>query len=268
MLAGFEEDGILRMKVVSRLAAACFILAIPVFLITTNVRLLASNVGFYRHGFREYNAAAATGISLPQLDRAGQDIVNYFEDDATALHILVTRNGQEVALFNTREINHMKDVKSLVDLVYRLNEISLVVIISYIAAVFLWAREKPIRALAYQALGGVGLGFAVVAGIGAFALTGFNAAWTRFHEIVFRNNLWELNPATDHLIQMFPEKFWEESTTIVAGLTFAEVTVIIALSLGYLIHTRQRDDESPAGGAARRERPASATPGAAPAADH
>ncbi|MGH2631985.1 MAG: TIGR01906 family membrane protein, partial [Tepidiformaceae bacterium] len=183
----------------------------------------------------------------PDLDRAGQDIVDYFENDSSELHILVTQDGQEVSLFNTRETDHMKDVKWLVQIVYRLNEISLAVIIAYVAGVFLWSREKSLRSLAYQALTGVGVGTLFVGIIGAFALTGFNSAWVKFHEIVFRNDLWQLNPATDHLIQMFPEPFWEESTVIVAALTAAEVIVIVALSLGYLIHTRERDSEAPAG---------------------
>lgn len=262
MLGLFIQDGIHSMKLVSRLATACFIIAIPVFLITTNVRLLASNVGFYKHGFREYNAAGVTGVSLPDLDRAGQDIVDYFENDSSELHVLVTQDGQEVSLFNTRETDHMVDVKWLVQIVYRLNDLSLAVIVTYIAGVFLWAREKSLRKLAYQALTGVGLGTLFVGIIGAFALTGFDAAWVKFHEIVFRNDLWQLNPATDHLIQMFPEPFWEESTVIVAALTAAEVILIVALSLGYLIHTRERDSEARADGARERREhvvPASGT---------
>jgi integral membrane protein (TIGR01906 family) len=87
-------------------------------------------------------------------------------------------------------------------------------------------------------LAGVGTGLAVVAVIGVFALTGFDAAWTRFHEIVFSNDLWRLDPATDHLIQMFPEGFWQEATFIVGGLTLAEVAVIVVTSLAYLVVSR------------------------------
>ena len=265
MLGLFIQDGTHSMKLVSRLAAACFILAIPVFLITSNVRLLTSNVGFYRHGFREYNAAGVTGVSLEDLDRAGQDIVDYFENDSSTLHVLVTEDGQEVSLFNTRETDHMKDVKWLVQVVYRLNDISLAVIIAYVAGVFLWSREKSLRTLAYQALAGVGVGALFVGVVGAFALTGFDAAWVKFHEIVFRNDLWQLNPATDHLIQMFPEGFWEESTVIVAALTIAEVVIIVALSLGYLVHTRRRDSEEPADTRGTRQGHAVPAPGARPA---
>lgn len=228
------------MSAVSRIAAACFILALPIFLITSNVRFLASDAGYYKHGFRKFDAQQRTGIPLPELDRAADEIVNYFEDDSSTLRIIVSQDGQESSLFNARETQHMHDVKWLMQAVFRANEVSLAVVLSYVAAVFLWSRERSLRTLAVQSLAGVGVGFAVVAGIGAFALTGFDAAWTRFHEIVFSNNLWQLDPATDHLIQMFPQPFWEEATFIVGALTVAEAILVVSVSTLYLVFARER----------------------------
>jgi integral membrane protein (TIGR01906 family) len=228
------------MVFVSRFATVCFIIAIPLFLITSNIRILATDAAYYRHGFRKYNAAEVTGVPLPDLDRAANEMVDYFEDDSTTLHIIVTADGQETSLFNAKETAHMEDVKSLMRAVFRINEISLAVIICYVTCVFIWARQKSLRRLAIEALAGVGVGFAAVLAVGAFAITGFDQTWTRFHEIAFRNDLWELNPATDHLIQMFPEKFWQEATYFVGGLTVAEALVIVIASTLYLLFARER----------------------------
>jgi integral membrane protein (TIGR01906 family) len=218
------------MGLLSRLATACFIVAIPLLLVTANVRFLAGDLRFYKHGFRSYDAAQSTGIALPELDRAAREIIDYFENDASTLRIIVSQDGQEVSLFNARETEHMKDVKTLMRAVYRVNEISLAYVLIYVTAVFLWSTEKPLESLARRALIGVGAGFAAVLFVGVFALTGFNSAWTRFHEIVFRNDLWKLNPDTDHLIQMFPEGFWREATYIVGGLTLIEATLIVVVA--------------------------------------
>jgi integral membrane protein (TIGR01906 family) len=227
------------MKILARLAAGCYIVALPILLITSNIRFLTSDVSFYRHGFREYDADAATGVAMPQLDSAAAQIVNYFHNSDDQLHVLVTINGNEQSLFNQRETEHMHDVKSLMRLVFHLNTLSLIIVIGYIALAVLWSRERTLRALAWQSLAGIGLGIVVVGVIGGFALTGFDAAWTRFHEIAFRNNLWQLDPATDHLIQMFPEPFWREATTIVGAMTIGEALLVVVAAAAYLVFARE-----------------------------
>ena len=243
------------MAILSRLASVAFIVAIPVFLVTANVRFFASETRFYERGFREYGAEEATGIRLSELDRAAGEMVSYFENDATDLRIIVTQDGQEVSLFNTREIDHMRDVKTLMRFVYRLSEVSIAYILSYVTAVYLWSRERPLRSLAREAMLGVGVGFLALIGVGVFAVTGFDAAWTKFHEIAFSNDLWQLDPSRDHLIQMFPEEFWQEATYLIGLITLAEAIMIVALSATYLVFSRDRV-KSREQRAESRERPA------------
>lgn len=250
----------------SRTATVFFVIALPLLLVTTNVRFLAGDLRYYKHGFRSYDSAQATGIALPELDRAGREIIDYFENDAATLRVIVNQDGQEVSLFNARETEHMKDVKALIRVVYRVNEVSLAYVLVYITGVFLWAGERSLRSLAGQAMIGVTVGFAAIVAVGVFALTGFNAAWSRFHEIVFRNDLWKLNPDTDHLIQMFPEGFWQEATYIVGALTLIEAVLIVVVSLAYLRFSRAESSARPPRGrristATARERPERPLPG-------
>lgn len=205
---------------------------------TANIRFIASEPRFYERGFRQYDAPEATGVALDDLDRAATEMVEYFHDDAADLRIIVTDDGQEVSLFSTREIDHMRDVKTLIRAVYRLNEISLAYILSYIAAVYLWSRERSLRWLAREAILGVAVGVAMLIAVGGFAVTGFDAAWTKFHEIAFTNDLWQLDPSRDHLIQMFPEPFWQEATYLVGIVTAVEAMLVIAVAASYLVFTR------------------------------
>jgi integral membrane protein (TIGR01906 family) len=233
------------MRFVSRFAAICFVVAVPVFLVTANVRFVASDVHFYEKGFRDYNAAQVTGVALPELDRSAQDIVNYFENDVSTLRIVVNQNGDETSLFNANETAHMKDVKRVMQVVFRINEVSLVIILAYISAVVLWARERSPRQLARLALWGIGVMVAFVGFISIFAVTGFDAAWARFHEIVFPGGNWQFNPDTDHLVQMFPDGFWQGTTYFVAMLTAAEALVVSALAAAYLILTSSAKPSGP-----------------------
>jgi len=243
---------------VSRLAAALFIVALPVFLVTTNVRFLAGEVRFYERGFRVHDADVATGLPLAELDRAAREIIDYFENDAEVLRIVVEENGEEVALFNQRETEHMRDVKGLMRAVFRANEASLAYVIAYVGGVFLWAGQGGLRRLSWLCLGGVAAGVAVVALVGLAALFGgFESTWDRFHEVVFTNDFWQLNPATDRLIQMFPEAFWAEATFIVGALTLGEALAIVIAAVACLVFVREREDEPEAPGeppAVRAER--------------
>ncbi|MCK9520340.1 MAG: TIGR01906 family membrane protein [Dehalococcoidia bacterium] len=226
------------MTFLSRLGAALFVVAIPLLLVTSNVRFFAGEVRFYERGFREFNADQATGVPLPELDRAARSMIDYFENDSDTLRILVTDDGEEVSLFNARETEHMQDVKQVMRVLFRVNEVALAYVLTYVVAVYLWSGERNLRSLARLSLLGVGLGVVVTGAIGAFAVAGFDLAWTTFHEILFRNDLWQLDPDTDRLIQMFPESFWEESTYIIGIMTFAEATAIVIAATLYLLASR------------------------------
>ncbi len=230
----------------SRIAAVAFVIALPVFLVTTNVRYLAGEQRFYERGFRVHDADVTTGLPLSELDRAAGEIIHYFEDDARTLRIVVQEDGEETALFNAKETTHMEDVKALMRLVFRANEVSLAYVLAYVGGVFVWAGQASARRLATLSLAGVGVGFAVVGLVGVFALVrGFDSTWNQFHEIVFRNDFWQLDPDTDHLIQMFPEPFWREMTIVVAALTVAEALVIVIAAVAAFVFTRGPGDDEP-----------------------
>ena len=63
------------------LAVVLFVVALPLLMVTSNIRVLLSDVGFYEWGLREHNAEARTGIPLAELDIAALEIQRYFEND-------------------------------------------------------------------------------------------------------------------------------------------------------------------------------------------
>jgi integral membrane protein (TIGR01906 family) len=230
-------------KWLSRLATGLFVLALPVLLVTSNVRFLAGEVRLYERGFRDFDSDRRTGLSLAELDRSAANIVDYFEDDRDLLRIRVVDDGEEEALFSSKEVQHMRDVKSLMQAVFRANEVSLAFVLTYIAGVFAWAGAGSLRRLAWEALAGMGVAVACVGVVGLFAAIGFDSTWRQFHELVFSNDLWQLNPATDRLIQMFPEPFWKRETFILAGITIGEAVAIVAVAVACLVFGRRTSTE-------------------------
>jgi integral membrane protein (TIGR01906 family) len=216
--------------VVRGLATFLFIIAIPLALISTNVRYLANEGRVYTYAFDEYDAPARTGIARSELVRASAELRDYFNNNAEFFY---TR----VPLFNEREIAHLHDVKQVFGLVFHIQEIAFVYILAYVAGVFIWARERSLRALALHTLIGGVLTIAIIALLGAFAVSGFERAFERFHLIAFSNDLWRLDPRTDHLIQMFPEEFWFDVTMITGLMTLAEAAVLSLIAVIHLTVT-------------------------------
>lgn len=231
-------------RVVRWLAAGLFAAAVPVLIVTSTVRWLATDETYMRHGFRAFDAAGRTGLPLAEVDRAGAEVLAYFRNDAGRLDITVMADGQSQALFTEREIAHMADVKRLIRAVFRLQEASLVIVLSYVALAVLWSGESSPRTLAKLALAGIGAGALVVGSIGVFALTGFDQAWTTFHEVAFRNDLWRLDPDTDRLIQMYPEPFWQQTTYLAGAVIGGASLAVAASSVACLLVSREKGDSA------------------------
>jgi integral membrane protein (TIGR01906 family) len=222
------------LAVVRALATALFILAIPLALIGTNVRFLANEGRVYTYAYDQYNAPARTGIARDELVRAGGELRDYFNSDEKLVSIQVMQGNREISLFNEKETQHLRDVKSVFLFVDHVQEIALVYIMAYVVGVFVWARERPLRRLAIHALSGGLLTMGIIVSLGLVALSGFDQAFEQFHHIAFSNNLWLLDPATDHLIQMFPEGFWFDVTMFLGGLTLAEAALVSVASTVHL----------------------------------
>ena len=218
------------------IAAALFVASIPVFLLLTNVRVATAEAHVYAFGFSRYNVVAVTGIERAELDRAAREVVDYLSsnDGSALLDVRVAVRGQTQPLFNEREVGHMLDVKRLFQFFFRLHELAFVYIAVYITAIFLWTRERSIRRLAQQAVVG-GIVTAVALAVGAAAvLVGFDQLFTAFHLVSFANDLWLLNPATDRLVQMFPQGFWFDVSLLVGVLTIVEGGLVGFAGYAYL----------------------------------
>jgi integral membrane protein (TIGR01906 family) len=68
----------------------------------------------------------------------------------------------------------------------------------------------------------------------------FYKYFTIFHEIFFTNDLWLLDPATDRLINIFPQDFFTDMAFSIAYLYIAEMAVILVGSTFALRHGKNK----------------------------
>jgi integral membrane protein (TIGR01906 family) len=187
-----------------------FILAVPFALITTTIRVAVSEKALYDYSVRNYGAERASGVPESELIRANGQMRDYLVSSVGGpIAIRVTDNrGAKIPLLSAKETVHVANIRSLVQLAFKVQVISVALVLTLaVVMIALW----PMRILATASLWGGLLTVAVVAAAGVLTMMNFSTAWTLFHRMAFRNNLWELNPMTDHFIQMYPVTFWQDS---------------------------------------------------------
>lgn len=220
------------------LLSALWVLALPAFLVTTNVLLAFNSVSLYEYGFDKYEVALSTGISRAELSRIAVDIRDYFWDDRERLDTEARVRGVERPLFNEREIAHMQDVKALLGRVGLVQRAAGVYLAAFLAGGLLLAGGAALRRLGWLLLAA---GAGTVAGVlllGLVALVAFEPLFTLFHVVSFANDFWQLDPSRDYLVALFPLGFWSDATLLLAGATLLQGA--LAAGVGGLLAWRAR----------------------------
>jgi integral membrane protein (TIGR01906 family) len=213
------------------LISLAFVLLLPLLVISTSLRGLVTDRELILRGFRDNQVATTTGLDDAQLARIADAFVAYFQGPPGQIQMQVTAFGQSRALFNDREVTHMEDVQGLIQWFLRMQFVAAAVVVVRIAAGFVFDRSPA--PIGREMLWSAALMVALVVLVGVLSLMDFEALWTRFHQIAFRNDLWQLDPTSDYLIMLFPEPFWFTATlnmaTSVAVQTLALGVVGVAL---------------------------------------
>ena len=210
-------------RIFNNILQALIIICVPLLLITTNVRIVLNSATMYDYGFNKYKIEKHTGIEFEQLQAAGQQIRDYFNNDLEQITINISLHGDNIPnLFNEREILHMYDVKNLVKMVYMVQLYSAILLSAgCVFMLFNSFTNRGILALKYIGRGGV-FTFSLVIAVSILAIIGFDRLFLLFHLVSFSNDLWVLDPRHDYLIAMFPQGFFFDCTVVIAFLTLLE----------------------------------------------
>jgi len=213
-----------------------FVLLLPLLIIGTSLRGLITDRDFMLSGFRDSQVAATTGLDDPQLQRIADAFVAYFQAPPGQIQMQVTAFGQSRPLFNDKEVAHMEDVQALIQFFLRVQIIAAAVVI--VRLVFAFFVDRSVVPLGRDMLLSTGLMIALIVLVAVLSLLDFDALWTRFHQIAFRNDLWLLDPSTDYLIMLFPEPFWFAATIRMATSVAVQTALVVLVGLGLLLSPR------------------------------
>ncbi|MFC1899706.1 TIGR01906 family membrane protein [Chloroflexota bacterium] len=215
------------MKIVNISTRWIFILCLPVLLFTIGISSAVNFKWLYTYGFDKYDVSQATGLSQSELEKAAGGLIDYFNSAYSDINLTVKKDGETFELFNQREIIHLRDVKDLFHMNYWILLGTLLHVLGYTAVMLIRRRENYRERLAQSFIYGssITLGLLLVLGLGI--LLNFDNLFWQFHVFSFSNDFWQLNPARDYLIMLFPGGFWYD-----AALFCTSVTIILSIITG------------------------------------
>jgi integral membrane protein (TIGR01906 family) len=194
------------MKFVSIAAKLLLIVAVPVLIIISSIRILVNplypqfeyntaNFPADPYGFTKADRLKYSGISIDYL-------LN--NNDITFFNQFTLADGSP--MYNERELSHMQDVKTLIQnafLAWGIIGIALV-----LAGVISW-QTKQLRPY-FTALSNGGWTTLVIIGLILVGVViSFNGLFTDFHRLFFTGDTW-LFYYSDTLIRLFPMQFWQD----------------------------------------------------------
>lgn len=165
-------------------------------------------------------AAAWTGFSEPVLRQATDAVLL---DLVTGGDFVIEADGQP--LLTARERSHMVDVQRV------FAGFGLAALVAAVGLVVLYAGARrlghPERWWSAVGAGARWLVVAIVAA-GVVAVVAFEAAFEVFHRLFFTGGSYTFDPRTDRLVQLFPFRFWSE-TTLALGAVVIGLAILVAV---------------------------------------
>lgn len=201
-----------------------FVLLITVLIILVSLKLVAFNTVFYKNEF------SRLGI----YERFGNETVD--ENAQTVLDYLKNNGELVTGFFNEKEIAHLSDVRLLVSKAQIALYLLAFTVILFIVYMFMKKEHGLLgRIIVYSGL----LSLLVILLFLLVVSLNFEGVFTTFHLLNFDNDLWLLNPETDNLIALFPERFFYDASIMVIYIAVFISLASIAFGLILLRHSRK-----------------------------
>lgn len=204
------------------LAQVFIVIALPIFLVLTNVRLLTGGT-YLRYEYGKPSFPEPLGFTAKERMAFARASVDYLLTDLgiEALRELADEHGP---IYNERELRHMEDVKVLTRKAFPLQVIWGLLLVALVG-VMVYQGGEIRRAVLRGLIGGAVLTWVVFVGLTLLVALNFNWFFTQFHLIFFAGDTW-LFSATDTLIRLFPPQFWFDASLLVGLLTLIQAAVL------------------------------------------
>lgn len=216
-----------------RVLAVVLILALPFFLLLSNLYLFVSPL-FLRHEYGKKNLPPALSLDNEGRLALAQTAVLYLRSGA---HIDLLA---DLEVFDDRELAHLADVKRVMTGAFTIHTFSALTVTA--ALVLLCLRTETRKRVPFYVFLACAILAAMLLVTALVVYLNFEWFFITFHHLFFEGDSW-LFFSTDTLIQLFPPQFWIDATLEYALLTLAEAILMGGMALGLILVLGDRREE-------------------------
>jgi integral membrane protein (TIGR01906 family) len=217
-------------RVIVFLTSTVFVLMMILLLLFTDVQLTAFNRGYYNQQYEKYQIAEGIGMSMPDLMKSTDNLLNYMDGKREDLDFQMTIYDKQQEFFSERDKQHMIDVKNLVVQGKQIRNFAFWYCLLY-TAFFIYKGKYKQRSFSKLMIYTAVTGIILILILAVLMSVDFYKYFTIFHEIFFNNDLWQLDPGKDRLINMYPEAFFSDIAFRIVFYYIGELMLLLALGL-------------------------------------
>jgi integral membrane protein (TIGR01906 family) len=217
-----------RSSPIQRLAQLVIVIALPAFLLLSNVRLLMTPA-FLHYEYSRPDFPAAPGLNPTERLAIAQTTLDYVQGQAD-LETLRRLPYRE------KEVQHLVDVRVVTGQAFAVHWLAGGLLLG--ALLFLVRRPGTRLLAARGLLYGSALTLVLLVALALFIYANFDVFFVKFHQMFFAGDSW-LFAYEDTLIRLFPVPFWFAAALGLALLTIGEALVI---GLGAYVWWRRSAD--------------------------
>ena len=202
---------------------------ILILLISSFQAAMYVDFGFYEKEYEKYDVLSDLDMKMEDVMYVTHEMMDYLKGDRENLEVVTTVEGIQQDFFNEQDKLHMADVQGLFIGGLHLRTGAVIVLLVCLAVLLLMkGRWKYILPRAFQIA--VGVSGAATAVLAFLFSRDFDAAFTKFHEIFFSNDLWMFDPAEDYMIRMLPEGLFSDMVIRIGVLFITSLLILLAVS--------------------------------------
>ena len=229
----------LKGRTFGAIALVLGLVALMLILVLTVLHAVGTDDALYFSEQMQAGVLPGAGISEADLRMLDGELAGYLAGRPEALVLplesepggysvpAVQMNGALQPAFNEREMIHLEDCRGLFALLRRVRARLLPWAVLLIAGgAYLLKERRKLRRAAWLSPLWILLPLGAFA---AWAAVDFNAAFNAFHRVLFTNDLWLLDPATDLLIRICPASMFAHMGLRIAWISLAAMIAVPAI---------------------------------------